>query len=180
MSKMVKKEPLTVIYSMEGWTASFPYLQYITKKAEINLDKYDSIFDAVLDAQAEENSLSPNVQDKIGCDMNSCIIVGEERCKKIGDDIFYNLDQCLAFIIRDTLFEFAKSHTKESYPGKYAFNEDEDIVPDDVATEQWKNDIEKVAHMFNEYSKADDNKSRESIAQKMFEGLAKIFPSLWV
>ena len=54
-------------------------------------------------------------------DKKSCIVVGERKCKKIGSDLFYNMDMSLAIVIRDMLYEFAETEALVGYPTYYTF-----------------------------------------------------------
>lgn len=112
---------------------------------------------------------------------NSCIIVGEHKCKKIGSDLFYNLDVCLAIVIRDALLEFADHEGKVGCPNHYTIDEDGNDVPMKKACKVWRADIRRVAAMFDDYIQsgwnADDICDK---VEKMFEALAEIFPALWI
>ena len=112
---------------------------------------------------------------------NSCIIVGEHKCKKIGSDLFYNLDTCLAIIIRDALLEFADHEAKASCTGYYTIDEEGKEISMKKACKKWQKDIRDVAELFDRYI---INGFRggydEILSQKMFKALSEIFPALWI
>lgn len=112
---------------------------------------------------------------------DSCIIVGEYKCKKIGPDLFYNLDVCLAIVIRDALLEFADHEAKVGCPNHYTIDEDGKEISMKKACKKWQKDIRDVAELFDDYIQsgcnADDICDK---AEKMFEALAEIFPALWI
>ena len=112
---------------------------------------------------------------------NSCIIVGEHKCKKISSDLFYNLDICLAIVIRDALLEFADHEAKAGCPCSYTFDEKGNSVPMKEACRKWQDDIRSVANMFDEYLKRGENDLlANKKAKEMFEALGEIFPALWI
>lgn len=114
-------------------------------------------------------------------DKKSFIIVGERKCKKIGSDLFYNLDACLAIIIRDALLEFADHEAKASCPSHYTIDEKGKEISMKKACKKWQKDIRDVAELFDKYI---INGFRggydEILSRKMFKALSEIFPALWI
>lgn len=112
---------------------------------------------------------------------NSCIIVGEHKCKKIGSDLFYNLDTCLAIIIRDMLYEFAETEALANCPTYYTLDEEGKEISMKKACKKWQKDIRDVAELFDRYI---INGFRggydEILSRKMFKALSEIFPALWI
>lgn len=113
------------------------------------------------------------------------IEVGEYECKKITKDLFYNLDNSMAIIIRDLLIEFAEKHTEGCYPGYYENDPRvytdifiEGLAKEDMCESLWKRDILEVANEFGRYLK-DGEKMEPSEIDEMFTKLAFIFPTLW-
>lgn len=114
---------------------------------------------------------------------NSCIIVGEHKCKKIGSDLFYNMDMSVAIIIRDMLYEFAESEALASCPTYYTLDEDgNDTIPIKKACKKWSKEVRHVGDLFDKYIQegfGPGEKCHEN-AEEMFEALAEIFPALWI
>lgn len=112
---------------------------------------------------------------------NSCIIVGGHKCKKIGSDLFYSLDTCLAIIIRDALLEFADHEAKASCPSHYFFDEEGKEISAKKACKKWQKDIRDVAELFDKYIiNGFKGEYDEILSRKMFKALSEIFPALWI
>ena len=114
---------------------------------------------------------------------NSCIIVGEHKCKKIGSDLFYNLDTCLAIIIRDALLEFAETEALASCPTYYTLDEEgSETVRMKKACKAWSKEVRRVGALFDKYIEEGFGPGEQchENAEIMFEELAKIFPALWI
>ena len=112
------------------------------------------------------------------------IEINSVRCTKMTKGLFYNLDSCLAIVIRDTLKEFANKHI-EGFPGYYENDprlDGEDKIGSDKfeekASKLWRDDVLTVADEFDRYLKEGEKMTGEEI-DEMFAALAFIFPSLW-
>lgn len=112
------------------------------------------------------------------------IEINPVRCTKMTKGLFYNLDSCLAIVIRDTLKEFANKRI-EGYPGYYENDQrldGEDKIGsdkfDEKASKLWRDDVLTVANEFDRYLKEGEKMAGEEI-DEMFAALAFIFPSLW-
>lgn len=114
---------------------------------------------------------------------NSCIIVGEHKCKKIGSDLFYNMDMSLAIIIRDMLYEFAETEALASCPTYYTLDEEgSETVRMKKACKAWSKEVRRVGDLFDKYIKEGFGPGEQCLenAEIMFGELAKIFPALWI
>lgn len=81
------------------------------------------------------------------------IEINPVRCTKMTEGLFYNLDSCLAIVIRDTLKEFANKRV-EGYSGYYENDprlDGEDKIGSDKFDEKisklWKDDVLKQENL---------------------------------
>ena len=82
-------------------------------------------------------------------DKKSRIVVGERKCKKIGSDLFYNMDMSLAIIIRDMLYEFAETEALAGCPNHYTIDEEGNNIPIKKACKRWSKDVRHVGDLFD-------------------------------